>query len=125
MASIFTRIIAGEIPSHKLAEDQRYFAFLDINPLCEGHALVVPKREVDHLFVLHEAEAVVRGGAVSGAQRTTSSRLPNPTRRATAPSLVFYAKSRAKRPRSAPIAAFLPNFGSSFGGSATPAKLSA
>ncbi|MCC6542712.1 MAG: HIT family protein [Flavobacteriales bacterium] len=56
MASIFTRIIAGEIPSHKLAEDQRYFAFLDINPLCEGHALVVPKREVDHLFDLEGEE---------------------------------------------------------------------
>lgn len=44
MASIFTRIIQGEIPCYKVAEDDRYFAFLDINPLTEGHTLVVPKR---------------------------------------------------------------------------------
>ena len=47
MASIFTRIIQGEIPCHKVAEDDRYFAFLDINPLREGHTLVVPKLEED------------------------------------------------------------------------------
>ena len=52
MASIFTRIINGEIPCHKLAEDDRFFAFLDINPLNRGHALVVPKEEVDYLFDL-------------------------------------------------------------------------
>ncbi len=52
MASIFTRIIMGEIPCHKLAEDDRYFAFLDINPVQKGHALVVPKKEVDQLFDL-------------------------------------------------------------------------
>ena len=45
MASIFTRIIQGEIPCYKVAEDDRYFAFLDINPLTEGHTLVVPKKE--------------------------------------------------------------------------------
>ncbi|MCB9163331.1 MAG: HIT family protein [Flavobacteriales bacterium] len=56
MASIFTRIIQGEIPGHKLAEDDRFFAFLDISPLREGHALVVPKREVDHLFDLEREE---------------------------------------------------------------------
>ncbi|MCB0766880.1 MAG: HIT family protein [Flavobacteriales bacterium] len=56
MASLFTRIINGEIPCHKLAEDDRYFAFLDISPLREGHALVVPKREVDHLFDLEGDE---------------------------------------------------------------------
>ena len=56
MASIFTRIIQGEIPGHKLAEDDRFFAFLDISPLREGHALVVPKREVDHLFDLEAEE---------------------------------------------------------------------
>ena len=44
MASIFTRIINGEIPCYKVAEDENYFAFLDINPLAEGHTLVVPKR---------------------------------------------------------------------------------
>jgi histidine triad (HIT) family protein len=50
MASIFTRIINGEIPCYKVAEDERYFAFLDINPLREGHTLVVPKMEVDKFF---------------------------------------------------------------------------
>ena len=52
MASIFTRIINGEIPCYKLAEDDRFFAFLDINPLNHGHALVVPKQEVDYIFDL-------------------------------------------------------------------------
>ena len=50
MASIFSRIIAGEIPCYKIAEDERYFAFLDINPLTEGHTLVIPKEEKDYLF---------------------------------------------------------------------------
>lgn len=50
MASIFTRIINGEIPCYKIAEDENYFAFLDINPLAKGHTLVVPKKEVDYLF---------------------------------------------------------------------------
>ncbi len=52
MATIFTKIIDGEIPCYKVAEDDRYFAFLDINPLTEGHTLVVPKQEVDYLFDL-------------------------------------------------------------------------
>lgn len=54
MASIFSRIIAGEIPSYKIAEDDRYYAFLDINPLTEGHTLVVPKKEVDYIFDLDD-----------------------------------------------------------------------
>ena len=54
MASIFSRIIAGEIPCHKVAEDDRYIAFLDINPLQEGHTLVIPKVEVDRLFDLDD-----------------------------------------------------------------------
>lgn len=54
MASIFSRIIAGEIPSYKVAEDENYFAFLDINPLTVGHTLVVPKKEVDYLFDLDD-----------------------------------------------------------------------
>ena len=54
MASIFTRIIQGEIPCYKVAEDDRYFAFLDINPLTEGHTLVVPKKETDYLFDLDD-----------------------------------------------------------------------
>lgn len=56
MASIFTRIINGEIPAYKLAEDDSFIAFLDVNPLCAGHALVVPKAEVDHLFDLENGQ---------------------------------------------------------------------
>lgn len=55
MASIFTRIVQGEIPCHKIAEDERFLAFLDINPLHEGHTLVIPKVEVDYLFDLDDA----------------------------------------------------------------------
>jgi histidine triad (HIT) family protein len=50
MASIFSRIIQGEIPSYKIAEDENFYAFLDINPLKKGHTLVVPKKETDYLF---------------------------------------------------------------------------
>jgi histidine triad (HIT) family protein len=52
MASIFTRIIAGEIPSYKIAESENFYAFLDVCPLSEGHTLVVPKIEVDNIFDL-------------------------------------------------------------------------
>lgn len=55
MASIFTKIINGEIPCYKIAEDDKYFAFLDINPLNEGHTLVIPKQEVDYIFDLDDA----------------------------------------------------------------------
>ncbi|HPB12392.1 MAG: HIT family protein [Bacteroidales bacterium] len=54
MASIFTKIIRGEIPCYKVAEDEKYFAFLDINPLMEGHTLVVPKKENDYIFDLND-----------------------------------------------------------------------
>jgi histidine triad (HIT) family protein len=50
MASIFTRIVKGEIPSYKIAENKDFFAFLDINPLTKGHTLVIPKKEVDYIF---------------------------------------------------------------------------
>ncbi|TXB63090.1 HIT family protein [Phaeodactylibacter luteus] len=50
MPTIFSKIIAGEIPCYKVAEDEHYFAFLDIRPLAKGHTLVVPKTEVDYLF---------------------------------------------------------------------------
>ena len=56
MASIFSKIIAGEIPSYRIAEDDKHYAFLDINPLAEGHTLVVPKREVDYIFDLSDSE---------------------------------------------------------------------
>ncbi len=54
--TIFSKIIAGEIPSYKCAEDERFYAFLDINPLVQGHTLVVPKREVDYIFDLDDKE---------------------------------------------------------------------
>ena len=50
MASIFSKIIKGEIPSYKIAENEEFFAFLDISPLAKGHTLVVPKQEVDYIF---------------------------------------------------------------------------
>lgn len=50
MATIFSKIVAGQIPSYKVAEDDRFFAFLDINPLMKGHTLVIPKQEVDYIF---------------------------------------------------------------------------
>lgn len=66
MASIFSRIVAGEIPSYKIAEDENYYAFLDINPLAEGHTLVIPKKETDYLF---DIEADELGGLMKFAQR--------------------------------------------------------
>lgn len=54
MATLFTRIIIGEIPCYKIAEDKDYLAFLDINPLAEGHTLIVPKMETDYLFDLED-----------------------------------------------------------------------
>ncbi len=54
MASIFTKIVRGEIPSYKIAEDEQFYAFLDIYPLAKGHTLVIPKKEVDYLFDLDD-----------------------------------------------------------------------
>lgn len=54
MASIFSKIIAGEIPCYKIVEDEHFFAFLDINPLAKGHTLVVPKQETDYVFDLDD-----------------------------------------------------------------------
>lgn len=56
MATIFSMIAAGEIPSYKVAEDDCHYAFLDINPVAKGHTLVIPRREVDYLFDLSEQE---------------------------------------------------------------------
>ena len=56
MASIFSKIIAGDIPCYKVAEDEHFFAFLDINPLVKGHTLVVPKQEVDYIFDLSDED---------------------------------------------------------------------
>jgi histidine triad (HIT) family protein len=54
MASIFTRIVQGEIPCYKIAENEHYLAFLDVNPLVKGHTLVIPKKEQDYLFDLED-----------------------------------------------------------------------
>lgn len=56
MSTIFTKIIQGEIPCYKIAENDRFFAFLDINPLSAGHTLVVPKHETDYIFNLDDEE---------------------------------------------------------------------
>ena len=56
MATLFSRIIAGEIPCYKVAENEKFFAFLDINPLVKGHTLVVPKQEVDYIFDLSDED---------------------------------------------------------------------
>ena len=56
MATIFSRIVKGEIPCYKIAEDERFFAFMDINPVAKGHTLVIPKREVDYIFALDDDE---------------------------------------------------------------------
>lgn len=55
MASVFTKIVKGEIPSYKVAEDENYYAFLDISPLTKGHTLVITKKEVDYIFDLDSA----------------------------------------------------------------------
>ena len=56
MSTVFSKIVKGEIPSYKIAEDDKFYAFFDINPLRKGHTLVVPKREVDYIFDLTDAE---------------------------------------------------------------------
>ncbi len=66
MATIFTKIVRGEIPSYKIAEDERYYAFLDINPLAKGHTLVIPKQEIDYIFDL---DAELLGGMMVFAQK--------------------------------------------------------
>ncbi len=55
MATIFTRIVRGEIPSFKIYEDEHFYAFLDIKPMTKGHTLVIPKKEVDYLFDIDDA----------------------------------------------------------------------
>jgi histidine triad (HIT) family protein len=56
MPSIFTRIVNGEIPCYKVAEDDQFLAFLDINPLAKGHTLVIPKKETDYIFGIEDQE---------------------------------------------------------------------
>ena len=56
MPSIFSKIVKGELPAYKIAEDERFLAFLDIIPLAEGHALIIPKKETDYIFDLDSKE---------------------------------------------------------------------
>ncbi len=56
MASIFSRIVAGEIPSYKIAENDKFYAFFDINPLAPGHTLVIPKKEQDYIFDISDED---------------------------------------------------------------------
>jgi len=73
MATIFTKIIKGEIPCYKIAEDEDYFAFLDINPLRAGHTLVVPKEETDYIFDLADDKLsgiIIFSGKVAAAIKT-------------------------------------------------------
>ncbi|MBC7426827.1 MAG: HIT family protein, partial [Bacteroidia bacterium] len=56
MSSVFNKIISGEIPSYKIAENDRFLAFLDVNPLVEGHTLVIPKNEVDYIFDMSDED---------------------------------------------------------------------
>ena len=56
MSSIFTRIVKGEIPSYKVAENDKFYAFLDVSPIAEGHTLVIPKVEIDYIFDMPEEE---------------------------------------------------------------------
>lgn len=70
MATIFSKIIAGEIPSYKIAENEKFFAFLDINPMSKGHTLVVPRQQTDYLFDLDDAllgEMVIFSKKIAGA----------------------------------------------------------
>ncbi len=69
MASIFTQIINGDIPSHRVYEDDHTYAFLDVNPRSEGHTLVVPKREVDYLFDLPDEDYLALWQACSTVSR--------------------------------------------------------
>ncbi len=56
MASIFSKIAAGEIPSHKVAENDKFLAFLDVNPMVKGHTLVIPKKEIDYIFDISDED---------------------------------------------------------------------
>lgn len=72
MASVFSKIVKGEIPSYKIAEDDKFYAFFDINPVAEGHTLVIPKREEDYIFDLTDeelAEMIVFAKKVAAAMK--------------------------------------------------------
>lgn len=76
MATIFSRIIAGEIPSYKIAEYDKFYAFLDINPLVKGHTLVVPKQEVDYIFDLDDQTLAEMHVFAKGVARAIEKTIP-------------------------------------------------
>lgn len=76
MATIFSRIISGEIPSYKVAENERFYAFLDINPLVKGHTLVVPKQEVDYIFDLDDEALAEMHVFAKGVARAIEKAIP-------------------------------------------------
>lgn len=76
MATIFSRIIAGEIPSYKIAENDKFYAFLDINPLVKGHTLVIPKQEVDYIFDLDDATLAEMHVFAKGVARAIEKAVP-------------------------------------------------
>ena len=72
MSSIFSKIVSGEIPSHKISENEKFLAFLDVSPLVHGHILVIPKKEVDYIFDIPDsdlAEMMVFAKGVAKAQK--------------------------------------------------------
>lgn len=72
MASVFSKIVAGEIPCYKIAEDEQFFAFLDIRPLTKGHCLVIPKKEIDYIFDLENtllADIMIFARKIAVAQK--------------------------------------------------------
>ena len=76
MATIFTKIIKGEIPSYKIAEDDKFYAFLDVNPLKPGHTLVVPKREEDYIFDLEDDELAAMAVFAKKVARAIKAAIP-------------------------------------------------
>ena len=78
MATIFSRIIAGEIPCYKVAEDERFFAFLDINPLVKGHTLVIPKQEIDYIFDLSDDDLAAMHVFAKSVARAPAPAAPRP-----------------------------------------------
>jgi histidine triad (HIT) family protein len=75
MPSIFSRIVKGELPCHKVWEDENHLAFLDLNPLVPGHTLVIPKREVSYIFDLPESEHMALWKAAHGVAKQIKQRL--------------------------------------------------
>lgn len=76
MATIFSKIIAGEIPGYKVAENEQFYAFLDINPLVQGHTLVVPKREVSYIFDLEDDEVAAMQVFAKGVAKAIQQAFP-------------------------------------------------